>query len=111
MIEFCRNVSNGDSKYFLYLFFKKTQITKKVMLLEQYSLEVDSSQRTSVMDRLCIFVKDMFINGRMILLVESTFGTEESLYDAVEEELESLNIHSSNLIGESFDWAAASLKY
>ncbi|XP_025421999.1 uncharacterized protein LOC112691815 [Sipha flava] len=47
------------------------------------------------------------INERMVALVESKSGTGEALYNVVKKELESLNIPLANLIGESFDGAAA----
>lgn len=62
------------------------------------------------MDQLCICIRYVLngkINERMVALVESTSGTGEVLYNVVEEELESLNIPLANLIGESFDGAAA----
>lgn len=88
----------------------KNKIAKEVILSEQYSLEVDSTQDTSVMDQLCICIRYVLngkINERMVALVESTSGTGEALYNVVKEELESLNIPLANLIGESFDGAAA----
>ncbi|XP_060836128.1 uncharacterized protein LOC132918716 [Rhopalosiphum padi] len=84
-------------------------ISEEVLLAGQYSLEVDSSQDTSVMDQLCICLRYV-LNGkiieRMIALVESTSGTGEALYNIVKKELDTLNIPLTKLIGESFDGAA-----
>ncbi|KAL4141987.1 hypothetical protein QTP88_004520 [Uroleucon formosanum] len=88
----------------------KNKIAKEVIQSEQYSLEVDSTQDTSVMDQLCICIRYVLnekINERMLALVESKSGTGKALYNIVEEELESLNIPLTNLIGESFDGAAS----
>jgi hypothetical protein len=87
----------------------KKHISEEVLLAGQYSLEVDSSQDTSVMDQLCICIRYV-LNGkiieRMIALVESTSGTGEALYNIVKKELDTLNIPLTKLIGESFDGAA-----
>jgi hypothetical protein len=88
----------------------KNKIAKEVILSEQYSLEIDSTQDTSVKDQLCICIRYVLngkINEKMVALVESTSGTGEALYNVMKKELESLNISLANLIGESFDGAAA----
>lgn len=89
--------------------FLKEKISSEIQKAKKFSVQIDSTQDVSVREQCAIIARYVYegkVNERLLSLINVKKSSGLALYNHLDEELKSLNLEISNVIGCSFDGAA-----
>lgn len=94
---------------FVLVGFIKEKISSEIQKAKKFSVQIDSTQDVSVREQCAIIARYVYegkVNERLLALIKVKKSSGSDLFNHLDEELNSLNLQISNVIGCSFDGAA-----